>query len=718
MSRLASNTGAAPEQLLNGRYRVVEVLNNAGWSRTYIAVDNHQPDKPNCVIKQIQPVNNEPDCLEAARRLFNREVHILKTLGHHNQVPQLLDCTEVEHVFYLVQEFVAGQPLSEELSSGQRWSENQVIQLLHEVVDILAFVHNHGIIHSDLQPDKLIRRQQDGRLVLTGFNALNQVRVQIVAIPEQLSATVALGALGYMAMEQVRGQPRPSSDIYALGMIGIQALTGLNPVQLEEDPQTGEVIWRQQATVSDELAAILTTMVRYHFKDRYQSATHVLEALHSLDSSDPSTQSAVAPQSPEPPTPLRPATSDSETATTPDTATNSTAPHPTQTSASSASNASKKISMGAAGLATSLSLGLAVGAGYFLLQSPNSFDLFDQGQATLAQAAQKYQAGNLQEAVALAQSISSKSKAYQDAQAAMQQWQQDWKNAEAQFEAVKKASAESQWQDVLTQSRRMPNIAFWQQKIEPMVQQAQAKLEPEANQLLQQAYNLAADKDFTGALDKLKRIPEGTKAYANVQSKTAEYAQKHRIKADYILQQAYNRAADKDFTGALAYLEQVPKDTPAYATAQQKIREYTQKQRIRANYLLQRAYNRSFLKDFAGALAYLKQVPVDTPSYAIAQQKILEYTQKQRLKAAAEKTTSTTELANEPTVEQPFKPEPFTRSSLGNQSNVKELSPGRVAPISGNLNPGNQLREVTPQPSPIPQTYPVSGEDFSDNNAE
>ena len=101
---------------------------------------------------------------------------------------------------------------------------------------------------------------------------------------QQSRASVAIGTPGYMPTEQGRGKPRPNSDIYALGMIGIEALTGLYPGDLEEDSRTGEIVWQHQASVSPGLAEVLTNMVRYHFKDRYQSATEALQALYQLQS--------------------------------------------------------------------------------------------------------------------------------------------------------------------------------------------------------------------------------------------------------------------------------------------------------------------------------------------------------------------------------------------------------------------------------------------------
>src|SRR5919202_3463922 len=702
MSRLASKIGAAPELLLNGRYQVVEVLSSVGWGKTYVAVETQRPDKPKCVIKQIQAVSNDPDCLQAAKRLFDREAKILETLGYHDQVPRLLDSTQIDLAFYLVQEFIAGQPLSAELSGDRPWSESQVAHLLWEVLDILAFVHSKGIIHGNLQPDKLIRRASDDKLVLIGFNPINQVRSQLVAVQEQLSATVELGKLGYMPMEQIRGNPRPSSDIYALGMIGIQALTGLNPMQLEEDPRTGEVVWQKHATVSEELAAILTQMVRYHFNDRYQSTTNVLTELQPLVSSDSSAQLAVSP--PE-------ADSPCEAETIPDTAIDSAALQAVETIAPSSSTSPKRISRRTAGIATSIALGFGAG-GYFLTQSASSLNLFDRGSNTLVQAQKKYQAGNLQEAVALAKSISSDSPAYQDAQAAMQQWPKDWQNAQAQFEAVKKAFAQQQWLNVLEEAARMPNVAFWQQKIQPIVQQAQANLETEAYELLQQAYNRASDKDFVGALNILEQIPQQTKAYAKVQPKIAEYTQKRRIKADYLLLQAYKRASDQDFTGALAFLNQIPKDTPAYAKAQLKITEYRKKQSLRANYLLQRAYNRASVKDFPRALEYLKQIPENTPAYDIAQEKIVAYKEEQGLKSPTNKATPP---VHRPEPAQPFNLQPFTSSRLGNESSFEAHSLSSVPPSPSNLDPGSRLQEVNPQPLVSPRAYPAAGEAGSES---
>lgn len=277
-------------KLLQGRYQVVRLLGAGGFCQTYLAKDICQPGHPTCVIKHLLPASNLPESLSTLKHLFVREAEALKKLEHCDRVPQLWDCFEENLEFYLIEEFIEGRSLSAELPRGFRWSESYVVQLLQEVLTILEAVHCHGLIHCDVKPSNLIRRQQDDRLVLIDFGSVKPAWTQLITAQGKpdittataIPATIAIGTPGYMPPEQMRGFPRPNSDIYALGTIAIQALTGLHPRQLLEDSDTGEMIWQSQVNASSELACILNRMVRYHFKERYQSATEVLQALRPL----------------------------------------------------------------------------------------------------------------------------------------------------------------------------------------------------------------------------------------------------------------------------------------------------------------------------------------------------------------------------------------------------------------------------------------------------
>ncbi|HEY9596551.1 MAG TPA: protein kinase [Cyanophyceae cyanobacterium] len=292
-------------KLLDGRYQIVQPLSTTGgFGQTYIAEDTRRPGNPTCVVKHLKPASNNPNYLETARRLFKSEAETLEQLGNHDQIPRLLAYFEENHEFYLVQQFIVGHPLSHELNPSYPWTENQVIALLNDVLSILAFVHSHGVIHRDIKPDNLIRRDSDGKLVLIDFGAVKQIQTQMAGNYSQLNVTVAVGTPGYMPSEQGLGRPRPSSDIYSLGIIAIQALTGLYPTQLYEDPATGEMLWQHHVQVSPELLFILGKMVRYDYRDRYQSAPEVLQALAQLSSSVPPTQLPNRPPAPVPPTQL------------------------------------------------------------------------------------------------------------------------------------------------------------------------------------------------------------------------------------------------------------------------------------------------------------------------------------------------------------------------------------------------------------------------------
>jgi serine/threonine protein kinase/Tfp pilus assembly protein PilF len=273
-----------PEKPLGGRYQIINKLGAGGFGRTFLAEDLHLPGHPQCVVKQLKPQTSEPETLAMARRLFDTEAEVLYQLGNHDQIPRLLAHFEDNEEFYLAQEFIEGEPLTKEFAKGQPWTESQVIMLLQDILQVLAFVHEQQVIHRDIKPPNLIRRQGDGKIVLIDFGAVKQVSSQVVN-PEtgETNLTISIGTKGYMPNEQLAGTPRFSSDVYAVGMLGIQALTGVHPKSMGEDPQTGEMVWREYALhVSPELADILDKMVCYDFRDRYPAAADALAALQSL----------------------------------------------------------------------------------------------------------------------------------------------------------------------------------------------------------------------------------------------------------------------------------------------------------------------------------------------------------------------------------------------------------------------------------------------------
>ena len=268
-------------RILDSRYKIISFLGKGGFGTTYLAEDTKRPHNPPCVVKNLNPGIDDPEFLKIARRFFIKEAETLEKLGVHDQIPRLLANFEQDQEFYLVQEYIEGQTLTLELSPNQLWPETKVIDLLCDCLKIIDFVHRNGVIHRDIKPANLIRRSQDDKLVLVDFGTVKEV---IMSQTQTFASTVAVGSRGYMPTEQARGKPRFSSDLYALGVIAIQALTGIEPIHLQED-ENGEIVWQSQAQCSPELREIITKMTRYHFKDRYQSASEILEQLNILDNS-------------------------------------------------------------------------------------------------------------------------------------------------------------------------------------------------------------------------------------------------------------------------------------------------------------------------------------------------------------------------------------------------------------------------------------------------
>lgn len=148
-------------QLLDGRYRILRNLSAGGFGQTYVAEDTKIPGNPSCVVKHLKPTNSDPGYLQIASRLFTSEAETLAKLGSHDRIPRLLAYFTENQEFYLVEEFVAGNTLGKELQGGQRWTEGQVIEFLDDVLATLEFVHSYGVIHRDIKPDNIIRRESD-----------------------------------------------------------------------------------------------------------------------------------------------------------------------------------------------------------------------------------------------------------------------------------------------------------------------------------------------------------------------------------------------------------------------------------------------------------------------------------------------------------------------------------------------------------------------------
>ncbi|MEH1903943.1 MAG: serine/threonine-protein kinase [Nostoc sp.] len=275
--------------MLDGRYVTTKLLGRGGFGAAFLARDRRIPGMRQCVVKQFQPAGNLSSTqLQQAQVMFEREAEVLAQLGNdHEQIPDLfaffpvivnsLQPGQQDQFFYLAQEYINGQNLEEELVQNGKFSEQQVLEVLQEILKVLEFVHDRGIIHRDIKPSNIMRRR-DGKLFLLDFGAVKQVTN--AALGSAVSST-GIYSMGFAPPEQMAGgQVFPSTDLYALAVTLITLLTNQEAVQLF-DAYSNQWKWRSQVNINPRLADILDKMLLPAANQRFQSAQEVLHALNS-----------------------------------------------------------------------------------------------------------------------------------------------------------------------------------------------------------------------------------------------------------------------------------------------------------------------------------------------------------------------------------------------------------------------------------------------------
>jgi len=274
-----------PEQLavaLEGRYRLERELGQGGMATVYLAEDLKHHRK--VALKVLRP---ELAITVGAGR-FSREIEVAARLQHPNILP-LLDSGEAAGFFFYVMPYVEGETLRDRLERSGEFAIPDVVRILMEVADALSHAHAHGVVHRDIKP---------GNILLSGRHALvadfGVAKAVTEATGHQLltSAGVALGTPMYMAPEQATADPHQDHrvDIYALGVLGYELLTGRAPFSATTAQEmlaahvtaVPDPVERYRPMVSPELAAVVMKCLAKKPADRWQTAEEVLQHLEPL----------------------------------------------------------------------------------------------------------------------------------------------------------------------------------------------------------------------------------------------------------------------------------------------------------------------------------------------------------------------------------------------------------------------------------------------------
>ncbi|MEL6855422.1 MAG: serine/threonine-protein kinase [Cyanobacteria bacterium J06607_13] len=273
--------------LFRNQYEIVRRLARGGFGTTYLAKDAIALHDRACVIKQIRYKQSTPHTStekafnqERNHRRFQKEARIMARLGRHSQLPCLLDHFVENEQFYLVQEHIAGNTLSQELHRSGPQTEAQVKAFIKDMVPIIRYVHRHNLLHLDIKPSNIIRRSQDQKLVLIDFGAVRRYFGEGgIGADGLVSAERCTGTVGFSPAEQLAGQPVPASDLYALGVTCLYLLTGCSPLDFATSPKGQNLRWQESVQVSSHMRYLLQKMLHPEAGQRFQSVDELDQAL-------------------------------------------------------------------------------------------------------------------------------------------------------------------------------------------------------------------------------------------------------------------------------------------------------------------------------------------------------------------------------------------------------------------------------------------------------
>jgi len=269
--------------ILQSRYRMLSILGQGGFGRTYLAEDQGRFNEL-CALKEFIPPQGSDYAFVKARELFQREAAVLYQISHP-QIPQFRAIFEENQRLFLVQDYVEGKTyrllLNERKAQGKTFSDAEALQLVFQILPVLDHIHSKGIIHRDIAPDNIILRQRDQLPVLIDFGVVKEIVTRFHSPDTEMPTTV--GKLGYAPSEQMQtGRAYPNSDLYSLAVTVVVLMTGREPQELYDDRN---LVWTWQRWVPNihpSIAEVLNRMLSYRPSDRYQSVSEVAHALQAI----------------------------------------------------------------------------------------------------------------------------------------------------------------------------------------------------------------------------------------------------------------------------------------------------------------------------------------------------------------------------------------------------------------------------------------------------
>lgn len=271
-------------KIVGKRYQIVRELGKNNWCITYLAKDMIISDSSYCVVQQFQLTGEETQVKNIIERdtktYYANETYLWQRLASNLESSAVFTCFESENSLYLVREYIEGKNLTRRLEQDGLLDEKELIGFLKDSLFALEFIHQQGVIHQDLKPTNIIVRDRDRRVSIVGFGAITAIIDRPIAHNESTTITFAVNE--YYPSEQAMTRMLPSRDIYALGAIAIEAVTGKKPRQIPPHFPVKTFLARENCLLGFRLVGIIERMMSLDPTRNYASAREVLNELEEV----------------------------------------------------------------------------------------------------------------------------------------------------------------------------------------------------------------------------------------------------------------------------------------------------------------------------------------------------------------------------------------------------------------------------------------------------
>ena len=280
--RLLSDFQSRLQRALDADFLLERELSGAGMSRVFVATERALQRR--VVVKVLPPELAAGVNVER----FRREIRLAAQLQHPHIVP-LLAAGDDDGLLWFSMPYIEGESLRGTLTEAKRLAPRDVVRILHDVVDALAYAHERGVVHRDIKPDNILTSGMHA--LVTDFGVAKALSASIPAHGGTTTG-MAIGTPAYMAPEQLAADPAADHrvDIYGVGLLAYELLTGSNPftgvspqatlaAQLTQMPTAPH---RSYADVPQPLSRLVMQCLEKDANKRQASARALLAALEAL----------------------------------------------------------------------------------------------------------------------------------------------------------------------------------------------------------------------------------------------------------------------------------------------------------------------------------------------------------------------------------------------------------------------------------------------------